>query len=137
MVRMVVQCDMWCQRGRANYLWLMLIWSRSQLRVILRASNTVSTRKWRYKLQNIALAVPLDPLASYLLESMKRIELAAKTLVLFFSQSLINAADMFLPLMMIRSWSSNFPCFWATQILKSDPTKGVCVLMSLKCSFSW
>ena len=41
-----------------------------------------------------------------------------------FSQSLINA-DIFLPLMMIRSWSSNVPCFSATQIPKSDPTKGV------------
>ena len=49
------------------------------------------------------MAVPLDPLASYLLYSTKQIALAVKALALLFPQSLINA-DIYLPLMMKRSY---------------------------------
>ena len=59
-----------------------ILWCRWQFFVSLRARNTLSKHKWRYKLQNISMAVLLAPITTNYLQRIKQITLASQCLSL-------------------------------------------------------
>ena len=92
-----------------------------QFCVSLRAGNTVSKYKWVLLLSGCGCAPrPITSLAICIQYETNHIcQLGFFPYAILFSQWLIST-DVNIPSMMIRSWSSHVPCFWATQILKSD-----------------